>query len=99
MAQVKATKSKGLVQVERIVRPTRFSLGASIAIERAHRGLRVISQKEIDEMEGRAKHHFAARQALGISVLDASNPQKQAQLHAYLEKHPYRSRATKGGAR
>lgn len=80
----------------KVVRKTRFSLGASLAVDRARRGLRVVSQDEIDQLERAGKWVHDAKAALGHTLLDSMNPTKQAELDAYLRKHPL---AAKGGAR
>ena len=53
MAQAKAKKQAKLVQTEKIVRKTHFSITADIRIEQARQGIRLVTQKEIDELKAK----------------------------------------------
>lgn len=101
MEQVQ-TKQAKLVQTEKIVRKTNFSITAHMRIEEAREGLRLVTQEEIDELESRAKARFEARyearKALGIDWFAQWDTANAAKIDAYLEKHPKAPRV-KGGAR
>lgn len=107
MAKSKAKKQAKvkLVQTEKIVRKTHFSIAATIRIEQAREGLRLVTQQEIDELEAQAQARFearyAARRALGIDRFAQYEPANDSRIEAYIAENAKKrpARASRGGAR